>query len=110
MIPEPVGGYCPTSSPKPICIPRPACLDAKPMICTIAEPAGGWCPTPPTKSSGDVNSDGKIDLVDMSRLLAQFGKSGQSAADINGDGKVNVLDVLLFRDILVKNGVLSTGR
>jgi len=36
--------------PAPTCIPRPACLDAKPS-CDIAEPAGGWCSPGPTDRS-----------------------------------------------------------
>lgn len=49
--PEPVGGWCPTSTkpPGPSCLPRPACLDADPA-CLIPVPIGGWCPviTPPS--------------------------------------------------------------
>lgn len=65
--------------------------------------------TPSTGSlkNGDVNSNGKIDLVDLSRLLAQFGKSGQSGADLNSDGLVNTLDLLQLRSILIENGTLS---
>src|SRR5262249_1697816 len=33
-----------TPVPKLSCIPRPACLDAKPR-CAIAEPLHGWCPS-----------------------------------------------------------------
>lgn len=62
----------------------------------------------PTSNNGDVNGNGKVDLVDMSKLLADFGKSGQIKADMNGDGKVNALDVLLLRNTLIKNGMLST--
>ncbi len=58
--------------------------------------------------NGDVNSNGKVELSDMSKLLADFGKSGQRKADLNGDGKVNALDVLLLRNTLIKKGVLST--
>lgn len=65
--------------------------------------------TPSTGSlkNGDVNSNGKIDLVDLSRLLAEFGKSGQSGADLNSDGLVNTLDLLQLRSILIENGTLS---
>lgn len=37
----------PTPSPKPSCMPRPACLNAKPP-CQVAQPASGWCPTTTT--------------------------------------------------------------
>ncbi|MBI2195986.1 hypothetical protein HYU45_00035, partial [Candidatus Daviesbacteria bacterium] len=59
------------------------------------------------RHDGDINSDGQINLTDMSRLLSQFGQSGQSEADLNGDRVVNTMDVLMLRNILVKNGVLS---
>lgn len=65
-------------------------------------------PVPITQSSGDMNGDGKVNLVDMSRLLAKFGQTGKSEADMNGDGIMNTIDVLLLRNILINNGVLKT--
>lgn len=37
----------PTIKPTITCLPRPACLDAKPK-CMIVEPLGGWCKIHPT--------------------------------------------------------------
>jgi len=45
----------------------------------------------------DINMDGDVNILDLSILLANFGKSGAeitvARADINGDGDVNVLDL-----------------
>ena len=45
----------------------------------------------------DINGDGDVNVLDLSILLANFGKSGAeitvARADINGDGDVNVLDL-----------------
>lgn len=61
----------------------------------------------PLRHDGDINGDSKINLVDMSRLLSQFGKSVQSEADLNGDEVVNTIDIILLRNILIKNGTLN---
>jgi hypothetical protein len=49
----------------------------------------------PVKHSivGDVNGDGKVNLVDFSVVAYWFGRSGApKTADLNGDGKVNLVD------------------
>jgi len=50
-----------------------------------------------TPSNGDINGDGKVNLVDFSILLFHWGTS-DAIADLNGDGKVNLTDfsILLF--------------
>lgn len=50
-----------------------------------------------TPSNGDINKDGKVNLVDFSILLFHWGTS-DAIADLNGDGKVNLTDfsILLF--------------
>ena len=50
-----------------------------------------------TPSNGDINGDGKVNLVDFSILLFHWGAS-DAIADLNGDGKVNLTDfsILLF--------------
>jgi hypothetical protein len=50
-------------------------------------------PTPtPIAGSGDINGDGKVNVLDLSALLAKWGTS-DAAADLNHDGTVNVLDL-----------------
>lgn len=50
-----------------------------------------------TPSNGDINGDGKVNLVDFSILLFHWGTT-DAIADLNGDGKVNLTDfsILLF--------------
>ncbi len=48
-----------------------------------------------TKSKpGDINSDGSVDINDLTILAANFGLSGKTFAqgDLNGDGTVNIFD------------------
>lgn len=47
---------------------------------------------------GDVNGDGKVDIIDMSLVSAHFGtKIGDAnylpAADLNHDGKIDIVDL-----------------
>ncbi len=46
-------------------------------------------------ASADVNSDGTVDIFDLSILASNWNKTGQTFAqgDINGDGIVNILDL-----------------
>ena len=48
----------------------------------------------------DINTDGDVNILDLSILLANFGKrvaeATYSAADINGDGDINVLDLSIL--------------
>ena len=62
------------------------------------------------RHDGDVNSDSKFDLADMSALLAQFNQSGQSEADLTSDGVVNSSDVIKLKSILTQKGVLGGGQ
>ncbi len=47
--------------------------------------------------TGDINSDGKVDVTDLSILLTNYGKPASQAAnpqaDINGNGTVDILDL-----------------
>lgn len=63
------------------------------------------------EESGDVNSDGKITLVDMSALLSKWGKTKAEAgrADINGDGVVNTIDYSMMVKILIEKRVIKSA-
>lgn len=51
-----------------------------------------------TKSKGDVNCDGRIDLVDFNIWLSEFnGLSKTLNADVNGDGRVSGADFDVWR-------------
>lgn len=45
--------------------------------------------------TGDMNGDGKINIVDVTKLVAGFRGKTDSAyfMDVNGDGKINIVDV-----------------
>jgi len=50
---------------------------------------------------GDVNDDGKVNIVDVSVAAGAFGKQigdegFNSAADVNGDGHINILDLVFI--------------
>ena len=51
--------------------------------------------------SGDVNSDGQINILDLVIVGQNFGEGPliHIQADINGDGLVNVLDLLLVSNM-----------
>lgn len=58
----------------------------------------------PAKLPGDINADGKVDILDLHRLVSSWGKhKGQSgfdaASDLDGSGYVNIMDLM----ILVRN-------
>ena len=52
-------------------------------------------PTHPTQRLEDVNKDGVINIVDLTLVASNFGKSGENAADVNADGVVNIVDLAL---------------
>ena len=43
----------------------------------------------------DINNDGVVNIVDLTLVASNFGKTGQTAADVNGDGVVNIVDLTL---------------
>lgn len=71
------------------------------LISVIPTQSGGTNEKPvscSTKSKGDVNCDGKIDLIDFNIWLSEFNSDAPPLnADINGDGKVNLTDFEIWR-------------
>ena len=49
----------------------------------------------PAQNTLDVNSDGVVNISDLTPIASRFGKSGKDPADVNGDGVVTIVDVLL---------------
>ena len=43
----------------------------------------------------DVNGDGVVNIIDLTLVASNFGKTGQNDADVNGDGVVNIIDLTL---------------
>jgi hypothetical protein len=50
-----------------------------------------------TLLGGDINADGKIDILDLAAVGAQFGSTAPNPAalDINADGVVDIIDIVL---------------
>lgn len=42
----------------------------------------------------DLNNDGKVNVLDLTLVARDLGKTGSPAGDVTGDGKVNVLDLV----------------
>ncbi len=61
---------------------------------TTAPSSGGSVP-PAIGKRGDLNGDGKVNVLDLSILLTQFLRGG-STGDLNGDGKVTILDLSIL--------------
>jgi hypothetical protein len=49
----------------------------------------------PSQSYGDLNNDGKVDILDLSMLLSNYG-SNNTAEDINSDSLVNIFDLSIL--------------
>ena len=49
----------------------------------------------PSQLPEDVNQDGVVNIIDLTLVASNFGKTGQNAADVNGDGVVNIIDLTL---------------
>lgn len=64
---------------------------------------------PKSGQKGDGNTDGKVNLIDMSVLLTDFNKekSFREPIDMNGDGKINTFDFSLMRKQLIDLGVIK---
>jgi hypothetical protein len=46
----------------------------------------------PSFKKGDLNEDGRVDIIDLGILLLNWGSTSRPAADINQDGRVDVID------------------
>jgi subtilisin family serine protease len=63
---------------------------AKSAVAKVTIPSGT-----PKRKIGDLNSDGKINIRDLSILISKWG-ARRSVADINGDGRVNIRDLSIL--------------
>lgn len=64
---------------------------------------------PKSGQKGDGNTDGKINLTDMSVLLTDFNKEKgfREPIDMNDDKKINTFDFSLHRKLLIDTGVIK---
>ena len=51
--------------------------------------------TEPSQLPADVNGDGVVNIIDLTLVASNFGKTGTDAADVNRDGVVNIIDLTL---------------
>lgn len=47
---------------------------------------------------GDVNNDGRVNIIDVSRVIDKWGATNKPIEDINQDGTVNIVDISLIID------------
>ena len=50
---------------------------------------------PPSQDTLDVNSDGIVNLLDLTPIASRYGRRGVNPADVNKDRIVNIADILL---------------
>ena len=51
--------------------------------------------TEPPQLPVDVNQDGVVNIIDLTLVASNFGKTGSNDADVNNDGVVNIIDLTL---------------
>ena len=56
--------------------------------------------TVPSQNALDVNSDGVVNLLDLTPFISRFGQSGKHPADVNEDGIVDIFDLLLVAALI----------
>jgi hypothetical protein len=54
--------------------------------------------------SGDVDCNGIVNLIDLSRLLSKFGQSGTVPEDVDNNGVVNLVDLSILLSNFGENG------
>ena len=60
---------------------------------------------PMTAKTGDVNSDGEVNISDVNALIdIILGDTSDAVGDVNGDGEVNISDVNALIDIILGGG------
>jgi parallel beta-helix repeat protein len=56
------------------------------------------------KTRGELNSDGEINILDLSSLLAHWGANDQPQVDVNNDGAITIIDL----SIMLSNWGMNT--
>ncbi|RKU21634.1 hypothetical protein C6499_21800 [Candidatus Poribacteria bacterium] len=51
--------------------------------------------TEPPQLPADINQDGVVNIIDLTLVASNFGKTGSNDTDVNGDGVVNIIDLTL---------------
>lgn len=58
--------------------------------------SGGSGSSGGSSKRGDLNGDGKVNILDFSIMLSRFNKKLSGVGDLNGDGKINILDLSIL--------------
>ncbi|HOW73879.1 MAG TPA: SUMF1/EgtB/PvdO family nonheme iron enzyme [Phycisphaerae bacterium] len=87
------------------------CLQVKlnGLVDTDGRPLDGSTELCVVLSTGDVNGDGRVNVLDMTRIRNNTGVSLTPAnfrCDVNGDGRINTLDMTVVRKNLGKQTVI----
>ena len=59
--------------------------------------------TEPEFMREDVNQDGVVDILDLTYIASNFGRTGKQKADVNGDGVVNIVDLAIVAAAIGNN-------
>jgi hypothetical protein len=95
--PAPSPSLNPSPSPSAVVVPSPSIIVAtvQPSPSTGASPS----PSTTTKKRGDLNNDGKVNLLDYQIMNQEFFKNlTVFKADINGDKRVDLLDFSILNN------------
>jgi hypothetical protein len=65
-------------------------------IINTSSPTGVVSPTSSCGPVGDIDCNGTVNLIDLSRLLSKFGQSGSFSEDIDHNGIVNLVDLSIL--------------
>lgn len=69
----------------------------KTVITLSSSEGNNLLPEVPVPHPSDVNSDGFVNILDLTRVASFFGQpvsNDNSVADVNGDGEINILDLV----------------
>jgi hypothetical protein len=67
-------------------------------------PTSSVTPTPACGPAGDVDCNGTVNLIDLSRLLSKFGQQGSFPEDVDKNGTVNLIDLSILLSNFGKSG------
>jgi len=64
----------------------------------------------PLPLTGDVNTDGEVNIFDLVTAAGQFGKTGKDlAGDVNSDGAVNIFDLVMVASNFGKSVAIAAA-
>jgi len=110
---DPCGGSCQVTRQYSVIVDNDVCTPGSAQILPFPDD---------TKSTGDVDDDGKVDLFDLVAMVSKIYRPAAPTtlaagldnynprADVNCDGKVDVADVTLLAEFLFRSGQKPCGK